>query len=109
MQFPHCDPRILHAPGECEFCDDRPEWQQLRTGWGIAFTGRQPKGLEPFCMKPLRFPAPPEDRTCLLARGHEGECQPLPEWEQFPCPADAARPPGGISDHRNWHGNRPGS
>lgn len=39
QQFPHCDQRILHAPGECEFCDAHPEWQELRESWGIAFTG----------------------------------------------------------------------
>ena len=41
-QWPHCDQRILHAPGECEYCDRRPEWQALRTSWGIAFTGHKP-------------------------------------------------------------------
>jgi hypothetical protein len=41
-QFPHCDARVLHAPGECSFCDDHPEWQSLRIHWGIAFTGYQP-------------------------------------------------------------------
>ena len=40
MQFPHCDQRILHAPGECKYCDDRPEWQELRKAWGILFTGQ---------------------------------------------------------------------
>src|SRR5579859_7494579 len=38
-QFPHCDQRVLHAPGECEYCDRHPEWQALRKAWGIAFTG----------------------------------------------------------------------
>ena len=42
QQFPHCDARILHAPGECEFCDQHPEWQALRIHWGIAFTGWEP-------------------------------------------------------------------
>ena len=41
-QFPHCDPRILHTKGECEFCDAHPEWQELREHWGIAFTGHKP-------------------------------------------------------------------
>ncbi len=40
ITFPHCDPRVLHAPGECEFCDMRPEWQELRQSWGINFTGK---------------------------------------------------------------------
>lgn len=45
-QFPHCDPRILHALGECEFCDKHAEWQELRAAWGIAFTGYEPEGTE---------------------------------------------------------------
>jgi hypothetical protein len=39
VQFPHCDSRVLHRPGECEYCDRHPEWQQLREVWGINFTG----------------------------------------------------------------------
>lgn len=39
---PHCDQKVLHAPGECKYCDARPEWQALRQMWGIAFTGHQP-------------------------------------------------------------------
>jgi len=38
-RFPHCDQAILYAPGECEFCDMRSEWQELRVAWGVAFTG----------------------------------------------------------------------
>lgn len=45
-QFPHCDQRILHAPEECEVCDRHPDWQALRSAWGIAFTGYQPEGKE---------------------------------------------------------------
>lgn len=41
-KFPHCDRRILHAPGECEFCDKHALWQALRIAWGIAFTGWSP-------------------------------------------------------------------
>ena len=37
-QFPHCDPRILHAPGECKYCDAHPDWQELRAMWNINFT-----------------------------------------------------------------------
>lgn len=44
--FPHCDQRILHAPGECHYCDKRPGWQELRIAWGIAFTGYIPEGKE---------------------------------------------------------------
>lgn len=44
--YPHCDQRILHAPGECTFCDHNPEWQVLRMAWGIAFTGYEPDANE---------------------------------------------------------------
>lgn len=46
-QFPHCDARVLHAPGECTFCDDCPMWQELREAWGINFTGHNRGGLFP--------------------------------------------------------------
>lgn len=39
---PHCDARILHAPGECWTCDLYPDWQALREKWAIAFTGQTP-------------------------------------------------------------------
>jgi hypothetical protein len=45
-RFPHCDQRILHARGECRWCDLHPEWQALRVAWGIAFTGYTPEGKE---------------------------------------------------------------
>lgn len=42
-QFPHCDQRVLHQPGSCEFCDRHPGWQALREAWGISsFTGCAP-------------------------------------------------------------------
>ena len=37
--YPHCDPRVLHAPGECEFCDLHPVAQTNRTTAGVNFTG----------------------------------------------------------------------
>lgn len=40
---PHCDPRVLHAPGECTYCDAQPLAQDLRRWWGIAFTGHGPE------------------------------------------------------------------
>jgi hypothetical protein len=46
VQSPHCDQRILHAPGECEYCDSHEEWQYLRQMWGIAFTGWEPEDKE---------------------------------------------------------------
>jgi hypothetical protein len=65
-QFPHCDARILHAPGECRFCDDCPMWQELREAWGIAFTGHSDEitGQHPVLPCPADFaprPATPGD------------------------------------------------
>jgi hypothetical protein len=57
MQYPHCDSRILHAPGECEFCDLHPKWQELRGGWGVAFTGHAPQGDEMACPADRARPA----------------------------------------------------
>ena len=105
-QFPHCDTRVLHAPGECEFCDGQPVWQALRRAWGIAFTGHPPLAVLPHCGKPvsgLGYAA-----TCRQPEGHpEGECHPWPASEILPCPADFARPPDSDRDHRKWPGNRP--
>lgn len=42
---PHCDQRVLHAPGDCDTCDDFPLLQKARQVWGIAFTG-QPTSRE---------------------------------------------------------------
>lgn len=73
--MPHCDARILHAPGECGHCDRYPDWQELRRMWGIAFTGHRPQ-------------------RAAYGTGTE-----------LPCPADHNRPPGSHSDHRQWGGN----
>jgi hypothetical protein len=48
-QFPHCDQRVLHGPGECIYCDEKPDWQALRVAWGIAFTGWEPENKELPC------------------------------------------------------------
>lgn len=39
-QAPHCDARILHAPGECKYCDWFPQRQQDRITQSINFTGQ---------------------------------------------------------------------
>lgn len=44
ITYPHCDPRVLHAPGKCQFCDLHPEWQVLRQTWAINFTGEHKAG-----------------------------------------------------------------
>jgi hypothetical protein len=53
-QFPHCDIAVLHAPGACAYCDARPEWQELRQGWGIQFTGVPPEAGELPCPSDFR-------------------------------------------------------
>lgn len=45
--FPHCDPRVLHEPSICEYCDLSPAAQGDRISKGINFTGRQEPGLKP--------------------------------------------------------------
>ena len=58
MTFPHCDQRILHAPGECDYCDECPEWQQLRLDWGICFTGHEPDGFNTWVRCPADVARP---------------------------------------------------
>jgi hypothetical protein len=103
--FPHCDQRILHAPGECAYCDVHADWQELRRGWGIAFTGHAPTALLPRCHKPIDGYGRPT--RCEQPRGHLDVCQPFPAWDRTPCPADADRPPRAANDHRRWGGNKP--
>lgn len=43
--MPHCDQRILHAPGECVHCDKFPEWQEARVHQMVNFTGH----TDPHC------------------------------------------------------------
>jgi hypothetical protein len=51
---PHCDQAVLHAPGECQYCDACPEWQGLRELWGIAFTGHAPTDAQISCPSDFR-------------------------------------------------------
>jgi len=37
--FPHCDGLILHAPGECGYCDEYPRAQADRLRNHVSFTG----------------------------------------------------------------------
>ena len=104
--FPHCDQRVLHAPGECQYCDMCPEWQQLRVAWGIAFTGHAPRGILPQCGKVITV-AWGRATDCKQPDGHEGSCEPYPARDILPCPADFARPADSPADHRRWPGNRP--
>jgi hypothetical protein len=36
--IPHCDELVLHAPGDCVYCDKYPTRQQARLDMGILFT-----------------------------------------------------------------------
>lgn len=46
---PHCDSAVLHAPGECVYCDACPAWQDYRVIVGIAFTGHEPTKGQIYC------------------------------------------------------------
>lgn len=46
---PHCDNRVLHSPGECQYCDMYPDWQEARQSMGIAFTGKAPTDFQSPC------------------------------------------------------------
>ncbi len=46
---PHCDARVLHAPGECSICDEyAPSAQADRIARGVNFTGHADLNKE-FC------------------------------------------------------------
>lgn len=47
-QFPHCDSGVLHAPGECTYCDLHPDWQKERIQKSVNFTG-QSESLKTTC------------------------------------------------------------
>lgn len=38
VQFPHCDPYVLHSPGVCTYCDGHVDWQADRVNAQILFT-----------------------------------------------------------------------
>lgn len=44
---PHCDPSVLHAPGECEYCDHYEDWQNYRITARINFSGHSNPDLAP--------------------------------------------------------------
>lgn len=94
-QFPHCDSRVLHAPGECRYCDAHPEWQELRKAWGIAFTGKTPVGIA----RPVLYGNDGRRHRYEVVVDRDEWTAPLP------CPADFNRPPLADNDHRRWAGN----
>ena len=44
-QFPHCDARVLHAPGLCVYCDLYPDYQLARLETRVNFTGQSREGF----------------------------------------------------------------
>lgn len=55
---PHCDSRILHAPGACVYCDARPDLQRARVAMAICFTGEPVDAWHGPC--PADFHRPPD-------------------------------------------------
>jgi hypothetical protein len=55
--IPHCDDLVLHAHGECQYCDKHPRWQAARVRHHIAFTGQQPKPGQRACPAEVLRPA----------------------------------------------------
>lgn len=47
--YPHCDSRVLHKPGECQYCDMYPDRQAARELMGICFTGEKPDDFKGPC------------------------------------------------------------
>jgi hypothetical protein len=46
-EYPHCDQRVLHSPGQCTYCDMYPAKQQSRIEQKVNFTGQAFEGLSP--------------------------------------------------------------
>lgn len=57
----HCDQRVLHSPGECEYCDAYPEAQRYRSENNIAFTGHMALGIKPCPADAARPKGSPSD------------------------------------------------
>lgn len=58
---PHCDQSILHAPGKCQYCDEYPDWQEMREVQRINFTGENDADKAP-CPSEAFRPAEVRDR-----------------------------------------------
>jgi hypothetical protein len=97
---PHCDARILHAPGECEYCDGYPDWQMCRERWGIAFTGHEPKpGQHPCPADVARPPGSDSDHRTWGGNRPTNPGSDIPP-ERF----DSQVFYGSSSDGRRWLG-----
>jgi hypothetical protein len=70
VRFSHCDQDVLHAPGECSYCDTHPEAQRARKEAGINFTGHRKEGM---------LPCPSEKRRPLVSINRWPGNRPLPK------------------------------
>lgn len=43
-EFPHCNSEVLHAPGECHYCDHYPQRQAVHSASGTPFTPLEANG-----------------------------------------------------------------
>lgn len=43
--YPHCDQRVLHAPGQCVYCDRFSSLQEARLSQRVNFTGQSREGF----------------------------------------------------------------
>jgi len=77
VTFPHCEPRVLHAPGECKFCDLHPDWQELRKTWGISFTGHSHEDI-------TKISCPAESARGMHSINAWGGNRPVEEGEDVP-------------------------
>lgn len=120
-QMPHCDSSILHRPGECQFCDMHPDWQQYREMARINFTGQADEGKAP-CPSNWFRPASARDRWPGNVPAPAGEpvpsyFEPLTDQEAYTAAAerrwvsmaDVTRfgpPPSRLVAwlRRTWHG-----
>jgi hypothetical protein len=76
--FPHCDDLVLHAPGECEFCDHYPEAQADRERRLINFTGHHEPHKET-CPAEVRRPIETIERWGGNVAGEGGTLKPHSE------------------------------
>lgn len=88
---PHCDDKVLHAPGACQFCDEYPERQAARVRDGVNFT----RGTDPA----LRPCPSTEARGLDRIEAWFGN-RPFPR----PCPSTKVRE---LDRIEAWFGNQP--
>jgi hypothetical protein len=60
-RFPHCDERVLHAPGQCIYCDDCQLAQLDRLENNVCFTGED---------NPSKTPCPSDVERGLAGAHH---------------------------------------